>query len=140
MNTTNAKVFSIFGIIIHVIMIIFSGIYLVSFVTNLQQLIITTQGLDPNDPVVFESVINNFLRPFLILTIILTFIGIILLIFNILAVIEAAKLKENRMPFVLIIVGFLVSTIGLVGLILLLVEANKIEKQQINPPEANNFY
>lgn len=140
MNTTNAKVFSIFGIIIHVIMIIFSGIYLVSFVTNLQQLIITTQGLDPNDPVVFESVMNNFIRPFLILTIILTFIGIILLVFNILAVIEAAKLKENRMPFVLIIVGFLVSTIGLVGLILLLVEANKIEKQQINPPEANNFY
>jgi len=43
-------------------------------------------------------------------------------------------------PFILLIVGFLISTVGLVGFVLLLIEANKLEKQQQNPPEVNNFY
>ena len=140
MNPTNAKVFSIFGIILNVILMILSGIYVVKFIADLQHLILTIQGFDPNDPAVIEAIMNNFLRPILIFTIVFSIVGILLLLFNILAVIEAAKLEENRMPFILLIVGFLISTVGLVGFVLLLIEANKLEKQQQNPPEVNNFY
>lgn len=79
----------------------------------------------------------SLMAPIVIFSILLVIVGIVHLIYYILALVEASKHEENKTPFILLIVGFLIGIAGLIGLIMLIIEANMLIK---NPPVQEDPY
>lgn len=52
-----------------------------------------------------------------------------LIVFQILTIVQARKIKTNKTPFILLIIGLFVTVVALVGVILLLVELKKHEQE-----------
>lgn len=64
-------------------------------------------------------------------------INIPFLIFYIITIVNANKIKENRTIFILLIVGIFVAIVGIVGLFLFLNEIKKMSNQSNDDPDSH---
>lgn len=136
MNLKNAKLYSIITI---VLVAVTSFLGLVVFITSFSRMqqIIAEHGLDyviENLMAISQEISGQIGA----LSTLNTLLGIAAFVFTILTVVEANKLKENRTPFILLIVGIFISILAIIGAVLLLLEIKKIE--QTPPPAPTDNY
>lgn len=137
MNTRNAKIFSIISLVLVSFATIIGIISLTIFVNELSVYLasIDIANYDPSTAVEFSMSLRTKLEVYLKIS---KFLGMPTFISVLLTAIEANKLKENRTPLILIIIGIFISPVAIVGIILLLVEIKKIEKN--SPPTTDDNY
>ncbi len=128
MNTNRAKKMAITSLIFHGILFILTIIYMVVVFKSIQDFSIMAATQDPNDPAIISEMMNMIFKPMLGFATVMMIIVVIKLIFYIIAVIDASNLEDNKVIFTLLIVGFFVDIVGIVALIMLLMEINKLEK------------
>jgi len=137
MNTRNAKIFSIISLVLVSFATIIGIISLTIFVSELSAYLasIDITNYDPSTTVEFSMSLRTKLEVYLKIS---KFLGMPTFISVLLTAIEANKLKENRTPLILIIIGIFISPVAIAGIILLLVEIKKIEKN--SPPTTDDNY
>lgn len=137
MNTRNAKIFSIISLVLVSFATIIGIISLTIFVNELSVYLasIDIANYDPSTAVEFSMSLRTKLEVYLKIS---KFLGMPTFISVLLTAIEANKLKENRTPLILIIIGIFISPVAIAGIILLLVEIKKIEKN--SPPTTDDNY
>jgi len=117
MNLKNAKLYSIITI---VLVAVTSFLGLVVFITSFSRMqqIIAEHGLDyvMENLMAISQEISGQIGALSTLN---TLLGIAAFVFTILTVIEANKLKENRTPFILLIVGIFIGILAIIGAVLL---------------------
>lgn len=123
MNANKAKKHAITAIVLNISLIVLSIILYVGI------LAVIVQGSQTMTEQEFSELIMKMAGAITISILVPTILGIVHLVFYILAIVESSKLEENRNPFVLLIVGLFVGLVGLIGLIMLIMAANEKIKQ-----------
>jgi len=136
MNPTNAKRYSIIALVLSMLTIIISVVFFLVVISKAAA-IMTEHSQSILTEAQIQDLSVQLVLPMLMYLLILSVIGIVYIVFYILAIVESYKLQDNRTPFILLLVGILVPIplIPIFGLIMLIVESNKILNA---PPEQDS--
>ena len=136
MNPEKAKKYSVAALIMIAVVSVVSIIFAIVVFSQVMSLVQQSGNGTLTDAQIQELTLS-LMAPIVIFSILLVIVGIVHLIYYILALVEASKHEENKTPFILLIVGFLIGIAGLIGLIMLIIEANMLIK---NPPVQEDPY
>jgi NADH:ubiquinone oxidoreductase subunit 5 (subunit L)/multisubunit Na+/H+ antiporter MnhA subunit len=136
MNPEKAKKYSVAALIMIAVVSVVSIIFAIVVFSQVMALVQQSGNSTLTDAQIQELTLS-LMAPIAIFSILLVIVGIVHLIYYILALVEASKHEENKTPFILLIVGFLIGIAGLIGLIMLIIEANMLIK---NPPVQEDPY
>lgn len=136
MNPEKAKKYSVAALIMIAVVSVVSIIFAIVVFSQVMALVQQSGNSTLTDAQIQELTLS-LMAPIVIFSILLVIVGIVHLIYYILALVEASKHEENKTPFILLIVGFLIGIAGLIGLIMLIIEANMLIK---NPPVQEDPY
>ncbi|GEM_PF-1368518 len=131
MNPVNAKKYSITSLVLSVVSIIISVVFVLIIMAKAVALMAQYDQTTLTDAQIQELSLQLAV-PMIIYFLIISVVAVVILVFYILAIIESNKLKDNRTPFILLLIGLFFGPAGLFGLIMLIVESNKI----LNAPPA----
>lgn len=136
MNPTNAKRYSIIALVLSMLTIIISVVFFLVVISKAAA-IMTEHSQSTLTEAQIQDLSVQLVLPMLMYLLILSVVGIVYIVFYILAIVESYKLQDNRTPFILLLVGILVPIplIPIFGLIMLIVESNKILN---TPPEQDS--
>ncbi len=136
MNPEKAKKYSVAALIMIAVVSVVSIIFAIVVFSQVMALVQQSGNSTLTDAQIQELTLS-LMAPIVIFSILLVIVSIVHLIYYILALVEASKHEENKTPFILLIVGFLIGIAGLIGLIMLIIEANMLIK---NPPVQEDPY
>lgn len=136
MNPEKAKKYSVAALIMIAVVSVVSIIFAIVVFSQVMALVQQSGNSTLTDAQIQELTLS-LMAPIVIFSTLLVIVGIVHLIYYILALVEASKHEENKTPFILLIVGFLIGIAGLIGLIMLIIEANMLIK---NPPVQEDPY